>query len=390
MNLLRTLRSIDAAAARRRHGRRILVDSRTPLNYEMVAPVVRALAGDPRVRFTFTASEEPQRIDAIYAGVPAGHRLIHPSRAALFRWDAYLTSDFMWARLPRGTARVQMFHGVAGKYGFDAPTTSMRAWDRLFFVNERRMRNVLASGAIDAASTAPRLIGMPKVDCLVDGTLRRDAVIAGLGLDPSRPTVLYAPTWSPASSLNLLGVPLVQKLRTLPVNVIVKLHDRSRDLRPQYSGGIDWMAALSPLLTPPAGVVATAANIAPCLAAADVMISDHSSAAFEYLILDRPLVRIEVPALLQQAHVHPDYAQLLAESADNVRDVDHVIAAVERALASPRHRSDTRRKVAADLFYRPGTASTRCAAALYEVIGLEPHASLVPHIREAAPCALSA
>ena len=43
----------------------------------------------------------------------------------------------MWATLPRCGARIQMFHGVAGKYGFDAPTGSMREWDRLFFESLR-------------------------------------------------------------------------------------------------------------------------------------------------------------------------------------------------------------------------------------------------------------
>ena len=46
----------------------------------------------------------------------------------------------------------------------------MREWHRLFFVNERRLRNFIAGGAIDADSPAIRLVGMPKVDCLVDGT----------------------------------------------------------------------------------------------------------------------------------------------------------------------------------------------------------------------------
>jgi hypothetical protein len=390
VRLAQTLRRLDAAAARRRGTRRILVDSRTALNYEMVAPVVRALAADSRIDFSFTASEEPRRAGSIYRSAPPGARLIHPSRAALFRWDAYLTSDFMWATLPRGTVRIQMFHGVAGKYGFDAPTTSMRDWDRLFFVNERRLRNFIASGAIDPNSPTPRLIGMPKVDCLVDGSLRREAVLEEFGLDPTRPTVLYAPTWSPASSLNILGVPLIQRLLTLPVNVLVKLHDRSRDLRPQYSGGIDWTAAIGALVTPPNGMLALTANITPCLAAADVMISDHSSAAFEYLILDRPLVRIEVPELLRQANVHPEYVRLLTESSDTVRDVDGAIAAVERALTDPGHRTKARRRVATELFYRPGSASARCAAALCEVVELEPHPSIAPHTPETAPCALSA
>ena len=37
------------------------------------------------------------------------------------------------------------------------------------------------------------------------------------------------------------------------------------------------------------------------------MITDHSSAGFEFLLRDRPLVRIHRPALLERANIHPDY-----------------------------------------------------------------------------------
>lgn len=372
MTGLRTLRRLDARLSRG-SARRILVDSRTAVNYEMVAPVVRAMAPDERVTFSFTASEEPRRLLEIYRTAAAGTRLVSPRAAALCRWDAYLTSDFMWATLPRAAVRIQMFHGVAGKYGFDAPQESMRQWDRLFFVNERRLRNFIASGAIDATSAAPRLIGMPKVDCLVDGSLRRDEILRTFNLDPERPTVLYAPTWSPASSLNQMGEALLDLLVPLRINIIVKLHDRSRDLRPQYSGGIDWMARLTPRLSHPHTYLVSEANIAPCLAAADVMITDHSSAGFEYLLLDRPVVRIELPDLIRQANVHTDYVQLMAACALNVTTAEGAVAAVERALAAPMASSPRRRQVAAELFYRAGTATARCAAALYDVIGLPPH-----------------
>ena len=130
---------------------------------------------------------------------------------------------------------------------------------------------------------------MPKVDRLVDGSIDRRNVLRRLGLPDDRPTVLYAPTWSPASSLNRFGVEIVARLREQPVNVIVKLHDRSRDPRPLYSGGVDWIGRLRPLLAPGSAVLATSADICPYLVAADVMVTDHSSAGFEYLLLDRPL-----------------------------------------------------------------------------------------------------
>jgi len=390
VTILRTLRRLDAALSRDGDARDILVDGRTAVNYEMVAPVVRAMSSDRRVRFSFTASEDAERLTAIYKAAPEGTTLITPARAALRRWDAYLTSDFMWATLPRGTARIQMFHGVGGKYGFDAPQESMRQWNGLFFVNERRLRNFITAGAIDADSPAARVIGMPKVDCLVDGSLDRVRILRDLGLDPARPTVLYAPTWSPASSLNQMGEDLIGHLRQRPVNLIVKLHDRSCDLRPQYSGGVDWVARLTPLLTAPSAVLATSANITPCLAAADVMITDHSSAGFEYLLLDRPLVRIDMPDLIRQANVHAAYVQLLAEASHNVTTAAAAAAAVDTALATPDALSASRRRVAADLFYRPGTASARCALALYDLLQLAPPAAIAAAARETTPCLQSA
>lgn len=371
---LRTVRHVDTQMSRRSGRRRILVDGRTPVNFTMVAPVVRAMAGDPRIEFWFTASEEPDRMAEIYREAP-DVRMVHPTRAAWMKFDAYMASDFMWASLPRGTQRVQVFHGVGGKYGFDAPDRSMREWHRLFFVNERRLRNFIAAGAIDAGSPAIRLVGMPKVDCLVNGTYSRETVLTALGLDPARPTVLYAPTWSPASSLNAMGETLIARLRDMPINLIVKLHDRSRDLRERYSGGVDWVARLQPLLVRDQAVLAPGHDISPYLVASDLMITDHSSAGFEFLLRDQPIVRIHRPALIELANIHPDYVALLASVSESADEADGAVAAVERSLADPAARTNDRRRVAADLFYRPGGATARAVDALYEVIELEPTVS---------------
>ncbi|HXI31050.1 MAG TPA: CDP-glycerol glycerophosphotransferase family protein [Vicinamibacterales bacterium] len=351
---------------------RILVDARTPVHYAMFAPVHRAMEDDERVRFYFIASEEPDKAASIFRDAGPNARLIGPTAAAVTKFDAYLTSDFMWPRLLYKTCRIQMFHGVGGKYGFDAPTESLDAWHRLWFVNRRRLQNCVNAGALAADSPAIRLVGMPKVDCLVDGSLSRDAVLTALGLPPERPTVLYAPTWSPASSLNAMGVALIDRLQAMQVNVIVKLHDRSCDLRPQYSGGIDWVATLRPRLRAGSSVLAPEADICPYLAAADVMITDHSSCGFEYLLLDRPLVRIHRPDLIALANIHEDYVRLLSDVSETTTAVDDTVAAVERALADPTEKASTRRVVAADLFYEPGTATARCTVEMYGALQLNP------------------
>lgn len=354
-----------------RRRRRILIDARTPVHYTMFAPVHRAMEDDDRVRFSFIASDEPGQAASVFRDAGTNAHVVGPMAAALVKFDAYVTSDFTWTRLLHDTCRIQMFHGVGGKYGFDVPAEPLNAWHRLFFVNRRRLNNCIAAGALEPTSPAIRMIGMPKVDCLVDGTLSRGAVLRSLGLPADRPTVLYAPTWSPASSLNQFGVALLKRLREMPVNVIVKLHDRSCDLRRQYSGGIDWPATLRPHLAAGSAVLSSSADICPALAGADVMVTDHSSAGFEYLLLDRPLVRIHVPALITLANIHQDYVRLLAEVSESTTRVDDTVAAIERAIADPATRSATRRAVASDLFFEPGSATERCTDALYEAIGLE-------------------
>lgn len=357
-----------------KHTRSVLVNARTPMNYDIIAPIHRAMQSDPRVKFYFTASEGPACPAEIYSGFIGSERIISPRQAALIKFDAYLVADLLWVKLPRGARRVLLFHGVAGKYGniYDTPDRSMREWDRLFFINRRRMRNFIAADAIDADSPAARLVGYPKLDCLVDGTLNRDKVLNSLGIDPASRTVLYAPTWSPHSSLNAMGEELIKHLCDAGYKVIVKLHDRSRSPQYMHSGGVDWAGRLGPMLEKTGGHLASESDASPYLAAADLLITDHSSVGFEYLLLDRPLIRIEMPELIASTNILPDYVSLLAEASTTVRTPEQAVASVERNFAEPSHKSSARKSVAEDLFYLPGTATARAVRELYEVLELDP------------------
>jgi CDP-glycerol glycerophosphotransferase (TagB/SpsB family) len=344
------------------------------MNYATVAPIVEELQKDSRVKIFFTASESADQLNKIYAEARAPYQLVRPKTAALMLFDAYLTADFLWARLPRGTRRVQTFHGVAGKYRtvYDSPAESMRHWDRLFFINKRRLQNFIDTGAIDADSPAIRLIGMPRLDCLVDGSLERNQVLTSLGIDPSRKTVLYAPTWSRYSSVALMGEEIVKRLGATGYAVIVKLHDRSRQGDDYHSGGVDWGQRLAPLLQANGGILATGSSSSSYLMAADVLITDHSSVGFEYLLLDRPLIRIHVPELLEKTDIEPVYVELMSEASTTVFNVDQLVATVEESFANPNAKSDSRCAVASEMFYKPGGATARAVAEMYEVIELNP------------------
>ena len=371
--LLDAVRELDTRWQRRRapDERHVMIDARTSMEYAMIAPVHRRLQQDPRVRVHLTSSERPGRMTAIYREAGSGP-LLSPRRAMRMKFDACLAADFIWATLPRGTRRVQMFHGVAGKWGhiYDRPAASMRQWDRLFFINRRRLQNFIASGAVTADSPAIRLVGMPKADCLVDGTLRRDEVLARHGIDPSTRTVLYAPTWTRFSSLNAMGEEVVSRLVDAGYMVLVKLHDNSLDMAHENSGGVDWAARLEPILRRGGGRLVRDGNAAPWLVASDVLVTDHSSIGFEYLLLDRPLVRIEMPELISGAHVPTEYVELMAEAAVSVRDAAGVLQAVDAAFQDPVHGSERRRRVAEELFFDPGRATERAVAEIYALMEL--------------------
>ena len=208
--------------------------------------------------------------------------------------------------------------------------------------------------------------------CLVDGSLQRDDILRSLGIDSSRRTVLYAPTWTPYASLNAMGEELVTELGRAGFCVIVKLHDNSRDSDPRNSGGVNWVDRLTPILQDYGGHLAARGSIAAYLVAADVMISDHSSAGFEYLLLDRPLIRIEMPELIARTNIHADYVDLLVKASSTVRNPQETVRATELAYFNPAQLSMDRKAVADDLFYKPGTATTRAVTELYKVIELSP------------------
>jgi CDP-glycerol:poly(glycerophosphate) glycerophosphotransferase len=355
--------------------RRVLINAGLPMEYAMIEPVYKRMRGDSRVEFYFTSTTHPDEMNHIFADTDGSVRTIPPAQTKWMKFDAYLAADYIWAALPRGTRRIQFFHGVAGKYAerYDRPQRSMREWDRFFFINRKRMNNFVTSGAIETDSPAARLVGMPKVDRLVDGSLNRDTILQTLGLDPALRTVLYAPTWTPYSSLNALGEDLVAALSNTGVNLIVKLHDNSLDVGDaRNSGGIDWVARLSPALQGSRGHLAKRGSIAPYLVAADLMISDHSSAAFEYLLLNRPLIRIEMPELIARTNIPPDYVALMVEASTTVRTVVEILRAVEHGLANPGLIAHTRSVVAEELFYKPGTATARAAQEIYETMELAP------------------
>jgi hypothetical protein len=241
----------------------------------------------------------------------------------------------------------------------------------VLFANEDRLRRYVEAGLVPREGPTAALVGYAKADALVDGSLDRGAICASLQLDPGRPIALYAPTWSPYSSLNVMGEHVIDVFVAAQCQVIVKLHDRSYDRLPRASGGINWAQRLGRYEPHPCVRVVRGADATPFLFAADVLITDHSSVGFEFMLLDRSLIAVDCPELLERSHVNPEKVRQLRSAADVIRSPGDLPDAVSAALSHPTRHSRERRQIASALFYRPGTATDRAVAIVYDVLGLE-------------------
>ena len=356
---------LDHAIGRLSSRRDVLVELRTPVYEAVLGPIARALAAERDVHVWYT-SEYPERIRPL---VPAGAFLTH-AQVEWRRFDLYLNADpWAAARLRRCARRANFFHGVAGKYDLDSPIglpMGFDSYDRVAFINRDRMERYLAAGVVTPAQAA--LVGYPKLDALAGGAIDGAATRRELGLDGSRPTVLYGPTYSTASSLHIAGEQIVSTLARAGFNVIVKLHDRSLDGDPRYTGGIDWRARFRALEAPGRIRYVEAPDCTPLLSAADVMVTDHSSIGFEYFVLDRPLIVFDAPDLAEAARINPEKIAQLRSAAAVVRSCDELVRVAASELANPSRRSRERRRVAGEMFFDPGRATARAVALTLDLL----------------------
>ncbi|MCL1047365.1 CDP-glycerol glycerophosphotransferase [Shewanella sp. 10N.286.51.B7] len=126
--------------------------------------------------------------------------------------------------------------------------------------------------------------GYAKLDPIIQGE-EKGIELSALGLDPSKATLLYAPTFYP-SSIEKMNKDWPEQFSGY--NILLKPHYFSLS-KPSYK---KQKALLEYWQTFSNVYLATAeeANLLPFMASADVLISDASSALFEFAALDKPVV----------------------------------------------------------------------------------------------------
>jgi len=270
-------------------------------------------------------------------------------------FDLLFAANTNMIRPRRAGTRVQIFHGLS--FRNKAIRKDNLQADFYFVVGPYMRRRFVEAGLFSEED--PRLldIGFAKTDRLVNGELSRSALLERNGFDGSRPIILYAPTGLKHNSLETMGEEVIQRLAgTGLYDLLIKLHDHPKNTK------IDWRSRLAPLEDAHTRV-ARDADIIPQLFLADLLMTDASSVSSEYSLLDRPMIFLDVPKLLQKASEDKDSSFDIdtwgRRAGVIVKQPEDVVDAVADSLRDPERHADIRRRMAEDLFFSHGHATDR-------------------------------
>jgi hypothetical protein len=81
------------------------------------------------------------------------------------------------------------------------------------------------------------------------------------------------------------------------------------------------------------------------------------------------LIVFDAPGLVEAARINPEKVALLRSAATVVRSCEELAGAVRAELDAPGRLSLERRRVAAAMFYKPGTATDRAVSVIKDLLG---------------------
>ncbi len=356
--------------------KKILFCATTPMNYAMFKPLHRRLAGDPRIEIWFTAHHDHK---TLYRSVGMeNERLIGNFWSKLRHWDMRICPSFYYER-DNADVTVQIFHGCSLKNR--AVHDKALDFDKLFLIGPYMRQKFIETWKLDENDPRFENIGMPKLDQFFDGSLDRAKLMQRLNLDPKLPTVIYAPTRTTetSSSLQMFGKQIIETVAQMPVNFLIKLHDRAYK---QWKDSMkeDWEQILESYKDHPRVRPIFDYDVVPYLFISGLLISDISSVVNEFTLLDRPMVLIDVPRLIsnyqrieQKRGLETcDLADWGQSAGELVKDMQDLPAIITDCLEHPEKKQEIRQEFAEKFFFNPGHATDRAVAKIYELLKLPP------------------
>lgn len=201
--------------------------------------------------------------------------------------------------------------------------------------------------------------GYGRTDQLVSARQERTEAREKLSLPASGPIILFAPTWAQddrGRSIYPFGVGEEEFLGSLSslarkhdATVVMRTHLNSSDVQQRSYENVTFMP----------GTVYPEAE--PILLASDLLVCDWSSIAFDYLLLDRPTLFLEVPPPFEKGFsLGPEYrfGEIVHDFQRLLDEIDSILVSEEKYW---RDHADQHKQAKIDIYggYADGRSSQR-------------------------------
>lgn len=353
--------------------KRILFAGYAPVHFLCFLPIYRQLVGDPRVevflsggfkendengtRYSLRGFYEP------FAVEPS--RVIPIEQARGEDFDVLVCSHLSDDFFPRTVGRtVQLFHGVSFK-NLAVRDKALR-YDILCLPGRYHAEMYQKNGLVRANGSLCLITGFPKCDPLANREMDRHALLSEMRMNPALPTILFAPTGEKHNALETAGEALIRCIAAVKNwNLLIKPHDHPKNQ-------IDWFGRLEEFESDQVRTV-KGRDVIPYLNAADVLMTDASSVAVEYTLLNRPILFIDVPKLFKKVQKRAPAMDLETygrKIGRIVKTPEEITKAIQDALRSADAEDAIRRAMAEHVFHRPGSATARVRDVILYAAGL--------------------
>lgn len=258
------------------------------------------------------------------------------SRFVVFSANGYREPQFEY------DYTVLMSHGIGTKGGYfaeDHTNFDIRFVEGEFRLN--KMRELFPD-----MTTKQFDVGFAKLDPAVNITEGEKAdLITKYGLDPAKKTILYSPTFYP-STIERIKRSFPNDLKDY--NIIIKPHAFSYELnsyRKHRRIFKKWSTYPNVFLAP-----LEEFNLTPFMAISDIMMTDESSAMFEFIALDKPMICYRDVKLRLTYRLFPNklkkrmepFLEKFKDSFANAYSYKELLSLVKEADESPEKNSETR------------------------------------------------
>jgi len=300
--------------------------------------------------------------------------------------DMFITSE-QYSLGVDGVYSICLFHGQPSK-GLTFTKHILSSFDAFFLYGPFHKQALTAYLNRVGGTPPPHLelfdIGYPKSDRVIAGTYSRDLILAELGLDLERYTVVYAPAFNEHASLREHGLEIITALvRSSKYNVIVKLPvDCSQPVTNYYAtGGIDWYDEIRKLEVPSQYFrFYEGDNINAIIACADVLVTCVSSVSFEFFAVGKPVIFFDTPKFftnylkkrlpgeITEDLMNDPTVNAGREYGSVVKDVPELLETLESVLCSIDTFAPDRESMQKLLLYSPGKATGAAVSKIDELL----------------------